>query len=45
MIEVAVGLAAIRPLKRFVKGHALNFSFLVAVGLAAIRPLKQCVWF
>ena len=38
-LEVAVGLAAIRPLKPDARTHS-SFVAQVAVGLAAIRPLK-----
>ncbi len=39
-VVVAVGLAAIRPLKLPCTGHSRNLTE-VAVGLAAIRPLKR----
>ncbi len=39
-VQVAVGLAAIRPLKPAMANNNQKL-LLVAVGLAAIRPLKQ----
>ena len=40
-MKVAVGLAAIRPLKPYCPHSGATASILVAVGLAAIRPLKR----